>query len=238
MLQEREHAEKFRKRLTRTRRRTYSLRVDPISLAQPEAPAVITVRRKRGRPRDPQADTRILGAAADLILARGFDNMTVEEVAAKAKVGKATVYRRWSKKEDLAVAAMERLYNSEMPLPDTGSIRGDLLLAYAGVLAFVNSPRGAAYLKTTIAESVRDPRIAALYRSASDRVEAEAVAMFQRAVDRGEVRSDIDVRWAVRWLSGLIAACSIDGRPLPTEDDVASLVDMILAGVGVPAQHN
>ena len=81
---------------------------------------------KRGRPRDPDADGRILAAASALILLRGFDSMTVDEVASTAGVGKATVYRRWSRKEDLAVAAMERLYRDEMPPPDTGSIRGDL----------------------------------------------------------------------------------------------------------------
>ena len=85
------------------------------------------VRRKRGRPRDPEADGRILAAASSLILLRGFDSMTVDEVATNAGVGKATVYRRWARKEDLAVAAMEQLYRDEMPSPDTGSIRGDLL---------------------------------------------------------------------------------------------------------------
>ena len=73
------------------------------------------VRRKRGRPRDPEADDRILAAASALILLRGFDSMTVDEVAARAGVGKATVYRRWAAKEDLAVAAMEQLYRDEMP---------------------------------------------------------------------------------------------------------------------------
>ncbi len=85
------------------------------------------VRRKRGRPRDPEADARILAAASSLILLRGYESMTVDEVASSAGVGKATVYRRWSRKEDLAVAAMEQLYRDEMPPPDTGSIRGDLL---------------------------------------------------------------------------------------------------------------
>ena len=195
-----------------------------------ESPAPVV--RKRGRPRDPAADGRILQAAAELILARGFDSMTVDEVAAAAKVGKATVYRRWAKKEDLAVAAMERLYDTEMPMPDTGSIRGDLLVSYAQVLAFVNSPAGSAYLKTTVAESIRDTRIAALYRAASERVETNAMAMFERAIGRGEVRPDVDVRWAVQWLTGLIAAASITGRAVPREDEVGKLVDLVLHGVG------
>ena len=59
---------------------------------------------------------------------------------------------------------METLYAAEMPEPDTGSIRDDLAASYRAVLTFVNTPEGEAYLRTSIAESVRDERIAALYR--------------------------------------------------------------------------
>ena len=160
----------------------------PAGLPPGVAPEPVPVRRKRGRPRDPEADRRILDAAAALILAHGFDNMTVDDVAARAHVGKATVYRRWAKKEDLAVAAMGQLYDAQMPTPDTGSIEGDLREAFAKVLAFANSEQGSAYIRTCIAESVRDPRIAALYRAANDRAEDSARMMFQRAIARGEVR--------------------------------------------------
>ena len=101
--------------------------------------------------------------------------MTVDEVASNAGVGKATVYRRWSRKEDLAVAAMEQLYRDEMPPPDTGSIRGDVIAMFGSVLAFVNSPAGTDYVRTTIKESMRDERIATLYREASQRAEQSAV---------------------------------------------------------------
>src|SRR6201995_6119515 len=78
-------------------------------------------RRGRGRPRDPATDEKITKAAAELMLQRGYDRTTVDDVADRAGVGKATVYRRWPSKEDLAVAAMETLYSAEMPQPDTGS---------------------------------------------------------------------------------------------------------------------
>ena len=84
--------------------------------------------------------------------------------SARAGVGKATVYRRWASKEDLAVAAMESLYEAELPAPDTGSIVEDLRESYRAVLAFVNSPEGEGFLRVSIAESVRDERIALLYR--------------------------------------------------------------------------
>lgn len=191
---------------------------------------LVPVRRKRGRPRDPLADGRILDAAAALILEHGYDNMTVDEVAARAKVGKATVYRRWAKKEDLAVAAMKQLYDEQMPTPDTGHIRSDLRASIASVLAFAHSRAGAAYLRTCIAESVRDPRIAALYREANDRAEAGAVLMFRRAVQRGQVRADANVGAAVQIVAGILTVRTITSRPLPRTDELESLVDLVLRG--------
>jgi AcrR family transcriptional regulator len=192
------------------------------------------VRRGRGRPRDPGTDERITAAAAELLLERGFDRTTVDDVAARAGVGKATVYRRWPSKEDLAVAAMETLYVTEMPEPDTGSIRGDLTESYSSVLAFVNTPAGEAFLRTTIAESVRDDRIAALHRSATEHREKMSRLTFERAIERGEVRPDVDVDSAVQWLGGVLSNRAITHRPMPGLEDVEALVDFTLAGVLVP----
>lgn len=189
------------------------------------------LRRGRGRPRDPKTDERIIEAAAELLRRRGFERMTVDDVAAQAGVGKATVYRRWPSKDDLAVAAMERLYAIEIPEPDTGSIRTDLTESYRSVVQFVGSPEGSAYLKMSIAESVRDERIAALYRRATERAEAQARKMFERAVERGEIRPEVDLNCCVQWLGGIIASRAITNRPLPTLDEVPHLVDLTLRGV-------
>lgn len=191
------------------------------------------VRRGRGRPRDPKTDERIIAAAADLLRKRGFERMTVDDVAASAGVGKATVYRRWPSKDDLAVAAMARLYAVEFPDVDTGSLRGDVAESYRAVLAFVGSPEGAAYLKMSIAESVRDERIAALYRMATERAEESARRMYLRAMERGEIRDDVDLDYCVQWLGGLIANRAITNRPLPTSEDVPRLVEMTIRGIMV-----
>lgn len=188
-------------------------------------------RRGRGRPRDPGTDQRIRRAAAELLLQNGFDKTTVDEVAARAGVGKATVYRRWASKEDLAVAAMESLYEEELPAPDTGSIVTDLTESYRSVLAFVNSPQGQGFLRVSIAESVRDERIATLYRQSMLRRENQARDSFRRAITRGEVRPDADIESAVEWLGGTITVRAVQGRPLPTVEDVPRLVGFTLRGV-------
>ena len=206
---------------------TTSLPADGTDQDPPTGPLV---RRGRGRPRSPGTDERITSAAAELMLQRGFDRTTVDEVAARAHVGKATVYRRWPSKEDLAVAAMETLYAVEMPEPSTGSIRSDLAASYRSVLEFVNTPQGEAFVRTSIVESVRDDRIAALYRASTERREGYHRVTFEQAIERGEVRADLDVDIAVQWLGGLLAARAITRRPMPSVDDVDALVEFTLRG--------
>jgi len=186
--------------------------------------------RRRGRPRDPSTDEHIVAAAAELMLSRGFDKMTVDDVATRAGVGKATVYRRWPSKDDLAVAAMEQVYGVEVPEPDTGSVEGDLRQCYRDVLGSVSSTRGRDLLRASITESLRDDRIAELYRDASQRREALTRRTLERAIDRGEVRRDADLDVLAQWLSGLLAFRVVTQRPLPTVEDVDTLVELTLRG--------
>ncbi|HEX4189666.1 MAG TPA: TetR/AcrR family transcriptional regulator [Marmoricola sp.] len=196
---------------------------DPIEPALP---------RRKGRPRDASADERILAAAAELILQHGYDNMTVDEVAARAKAGKATVYRRWAGKEDLAFAALEQLYNTELPVPDTGSIREDLRQSFTQALEFVLSDSGKAYLRMTIAESLRDDRLGALYTAAHNTQEAAARTMFERGIARGELRADMRVDFAVGWISGLFVLNATTEKTQPRVDEVDEMIDFLLRGIG------
>ena len=199
------------------------------SPAQPEEP---DAPRRKGRPRDASADERILAAAAQLILTRGFDNMTVDEVAATAKAGKATVYRRWAGKEDLAFAALEQLYSTELPMPDTGTIRGDLHEAFRQGLEFGADETGRAYLRMTVAESLRDERVGRLYTAAFEGQEAGVRAMFQRGIDRGELRPDFRMDIAVDWFAGLLVLYAVIQRELPSPDDADDLIDFVMNGMG------
>ena len=70
------------------------------------APGPASGPRGRGRPRDPAVDTAILRAAFDLFIERGIDGASIEQIARRADVGKLTVYRRWSSKEDLVAQAI------------------------------------------------------------------------------------------------------------------------------------
>src|SRR4051794_16806453 len=204
----------------------------PASPAQPDEPGAP---RRKGRPRDSSADERILAAAAHLILTRGFDNMTVDEVAAMARAGKATVYRRWAGKEDLAFAALEQLYTTKLPIPDTGSVRDDLVVATRMALEFSASDTGRAYMRMTCAESLRDRRIAALYTAAFEAQEEAARIMLRRGIARGELRPDFRMDLAVDWFAGMMILYAIIERDVPSVDEAEELVDFMFDGIGARA---
>jgi AcrR family transcriptional regulator len=177
------------------------------------------------------ADERILAAAAELILKRGYDNMTVDEVAAVAKAGKATVYRRWAGKEDLAFAALEQLYTTEFPIPDTGSVEGDLRVSFVQGLEFCASDAGRAYLRMSIAESLRDERIGALYTAAHLAQEAAARKIFERGIERGELRADFDLDLAVTNFAGYIVLRAIITTPPPGPELADAMLDLLMNGI-------
>ena len=83
-----------------------------------------------GRPLDVTRDADILDAALDVLAEEGFDGMTIDMVAARAKAGKATLYRRWPSKTELVIDAVACMKNKDInvdDLPNTGTLRGDLV---------------------------------------------------------------------------------------------------------------
>src|SRR5580704_15116573 len=78
---------------------------------------------QRGRPRSQEADRAIMAATVELLAAKGLAGMSIEEVASRAGVGKATIYRRWSSKGLLALDAFVSSFREQQPLPDTGTLR-------------------------------------------------------------------------------------------------------------------
>src|SRR5258708_16826943 len=104
---------------------------------------------RRGRPRDSAVDRRVWSAAWDLLNARGYAGLNVDEVAERAAVAKTTLYRRWPTKDHLAVAVAAQMLG-EVPIPDTGDLRRDLTEFAAALAASLNqvrmagAPRGGA----------------------------------------------------------------------------------------------
>lgn len=184
---------------------------------------------RRGRPRDPDAEPRIRRYAVQLLLQRGFDGMTVDDVAEAAGVGKATIYRRWASKEQLANDALADLFDVEIPDADTGSIAGDLRQVYRDALMFVNSAEGVALVRLAVTEMNRDEQFAVFYRAFLQRRVDAAEATLKRARARGErVRDNADPVLMVQWLAGVLIIRAMTGEPMPRVEDADHLVQMTL----------
>lgn len=188
-------------------------------------------KRGRGRPRDPRTDTRILDAAAELIIERGFDGMTVDDVAERAHVGKATVYRRWPSKSDLAVASLRSVMRVERSDPDTGSIVSDLREAIRASVTFGGTEAGRAFMKMCIAESARDSRIAQLVGAALGEQLGWLTGAVEKAIARGEVRDDVRAGLVHDWVSGHLMNLVVTDRPTPSEAEIEELLRFGLRGV-------
>jgi AcrR family transcriptional regulator len=158
--------------------------------------------------------------------------MTVDDVAEAAGVGKATIYRRWASKEELANDAMAELFDIEIPDADTGSIAGDLRQVYAAALTFVNSETGKALIRLAVSEANRDERTAELYHDFLERRIALTRNALDRAHARGEpIRSGVDPALMVQWLAGVFVIRVLTGEPMPAPEEVDHLVEITLRWV-------
>ena len=187
---------------------------------------------RRGRPRDPDAEPRIRRYAVQLLLERGFDGMTVDDVAEAAGVGKATIYRRWASKELLAGDAMAEMFDIEIPDADTGSIAGDLRQVYRDALAFVNTKEGVALIRLAVSEMNRDERFTVFYREFLQRRINLTAAALERARQRGEpVRPDADPVLMVQWVAGVLIVRALTGEDMPAVEDADRWVAMTMKTV-------
>ena len=112
------------------------------------------------------------------------------------------------------------------------SWEGNGIVLDLGALLVAGSDVGRKYVRMTVSESLRDPRIGALYTSAFEGQEAAARELFQRGIDRGELRPDFRMDLAVNWLVGLVILYSIIERQIPSPDEAESLVAFMLEGIG------
>jgi AcrR family transcriptional regulator len=149
--------------------------------------------RGRGRPRSEEAHRAILAAVVELLAEHGLGGLTIEAVAARAGVGKTTIYRRWDTKNELVLEAMEQL-RPPGPPPDTGSLLGDLDALVAlqrGRLEASQLPR---VIPRVLGESLEDPDLhAQIVERAVKPIRGILEEILRRALDRGELREDLDL---------------------------------------------
>jgi AcrR family transcriptional regulator len=159
-------------------------------------------KRRPGRPRSEEAHSAILSAAIALTREVGYDALAMDAIAARAGVGKATVYRRWASKETLVAEALEQLMRS-IPIPDSGSTEGDLRVMMRDSVAMYRDPATKGLLSGLVAAMARSERIAQAVRSGFLAARRAAFRqVLERGVARGELQEGLDFELALDLLSG------------------------------------
>jgi AcrR family transcriptional regulator len=187
---------------------------------------------QRGRPRSPEADRAILAATLDLLASRGLAAMSIEEIAARAGVGKATIYRRWPSKGLLALDAFVASFREQQPLPDTGTLRGDLIAALTAWVRAVTETSMGPMLTGLIAEAQRDVDLHAAWRErVLEPLRTQHRVIFDRAVTRGEIPATVDQEVVLDLFFGAAQHRLLLGHLPLTDEFIREVVDVILDGI-------
>jgi AcrR family transcriptional regulator len=196
--------------------------------------------RRRGRPRSSGAERAILLAGARLLNERGVRRMSMQAVAAAARVSKATIYRRWPSKDALildlvAGAAEDAAGDPGDPPSATADARAELLAWVRAGLEAERSPQGAA-LQHLVRRATEDPILAAsLRRRVLERHRDRFMAIVERGVGNGQIRPDLDAATLLDLVSGPLLYRRLIAAPEPADRDPAdhadAIVDMLWPGI-------
>ncbi|MEV0310188.1 TetR-like C-terminal domain-containing protein [Nonomuraea fuscirosea] len=177
----------------------------------------------RGRKPDPTVDTRIRQAASGLVLTHGFD-FTMDDVAAAAGVGRASVFRRYATKRDMLLEAIAGLMNTHVAIPDTGSLEGDLRVVISDTLALWRMPGLSRTARQVYGEAGRDPAVAELIRTSMRTRMERSWVVYERAIERGELPPNADLWMLTDLFSGFVTYRGLLDLPLPEPEEIVQVL--------------
>ena len=187
---------------------------------------------RRGRPRSERARRAILDAAAELLLLRGLGAVSMDAVAERAGVSKATIYRWWPSKEMLALDALLDWAAATAPPRDTGSLLGDVLALLRPWVREIRQQPFGRVIAALLNEAQSDPKFADAYRTRFVEPRRDAMrAVFARAAERGEVAADLDVEVALDLLYGAVYHRLLHGHAKLTDRFARDVVELALNGI-------
>ncbi|WP_433041349.1 TetR/AcrR family transcriptional regulator [Dactylosporangium sp. CS-033363] len=183
----------------------------------------------------PRADDRtdaIRRAALDLAQEAGFAKLSIEKAAARAGVGKHTVYRRWPSKGLLFLDALLSQHEPAFAFPDTGDIVADLRTQTYAAVDLLGRPPWGPLFRSMLGEAQQDPMVAADLNKRFIRPQEEALlARIRTAMDRGQVSPDLDLDMAMAMLSGPLYFRFLITQESVGHDFVDRMLDMLFAGM-------
>lgn len=201
------------------------------SMCQCEIMTFVSERRNRGRPREnPRVEAAVLDATLAEIDEKGLGNCTVEAIAARAGIGKATFYRRWPNKEAVLHFLASQIGHTPEPI-DTGDLRKDLIAVFEPTRKEVYGTPVATIMPTFVAEAARDPKMRQFLLTLSAERTSGALEALERAKSRGELRGRVNLEAVVDMMYGAIVLRSLVlGLPV-TAAFVRTMIDVVIVGI-------
>lgn len=179
---------------------------------------------------------KILDATRDLLSEDGFADLRLEHVAARAGVGKATIYRHWGSKEALAQELLAELAGPHIAVADTGDTREELLAAVLNPMRAVTETPFGAVIRAMLSQIALNPMIGDPFRATIVQARREEIArVVARGIERGDLRPDADPEIATELLAGPVYFRLMFGGELSV-DFANRVVDNVLRGYGVPGR--
>jgi len=192
--------------------------------------------KKKGRPRNVATEKAILGASYDLLLEHGFGNVTVEKIAERAKVSKATIYKWWPNKAAVVMDGFLSAAMSRLPVPDTGSVMDDIVIQASNLAKFLTTSEGKV-ITELIGEGQFDCKLAEAYRFRyfnPRRLDSRRI--LEKGIKRGELKKDLDLELCIDLLYGpLFYRLLVTGEKID-EATIKVLVQYAFEGIKVSSK--
>lgn len=189
--------------------------------------------KKLGRPRSEKTKNAVLSAAYELLLENGFGAVTIEKIAERAGVSKATIYKWWPNKAAVIMDAFFDAAVVKLPVPDTGSVINDMITQVNNLANFLISPEGKV-INEIIAEGQSDLKLAEAYRTMYFKPRRlDSRYILERGISRGELKEDLDIELVIDLIFGpLFYRLLITGDEI-SKDFVDNTVSYVLKGVNM-----
>lgn len=186
--------------------------------------------RRRTGGRSARVRQAVLTATLQAVAEHGAAAVSIGEIARTAGVHETSIYRRWPTKEHLLLDALLDYSETELPIPDTGSLRQDLIALSTSVAAYLESPLGRTLAQAMAAAGGDDTLAAAREQFWKSRVDL-ASAVIERAKDRGEVPTDLDPATALELVIAPLHFRALLTHQAINEQAISDIVDSLLAGL-------
>jgi len=197
-------------------------------LARPTGKGRDAVRRRPGG-RSARVQVAVFEATFQLLEERGYERLSMASIAERAGVHETSLYRRWKTKEQLVLDAVNHRVAQDIPVPDTGALRSDLIAVLQSLQLFLQSRVGQALFQTAGA-TLHLPELCALRQERWRQRRAQLQILFDRAITRGEVSPQVDCQFLLEMLSGIMYMRLFVVNEPVDEMLPERVVDLILSG--------